>query len=230
MGKVNYITHLNEALERFHDDIRIKQGHITLYMAFFQKWNREFFKSTLTVNRELIMERAKIKSKTTYHNYLKDLNDWGYLHYFPSFHPARGSRIKMYSFGTSTGTATWTGSVQKMDGSVPKLGQNMVPFLKHKTKENLNKQARPFNELEVLLFFKENEWSAHEGKKFFAHNQSKNRKLNKGHKIKDWQEAARNFVEKGYQIKKEVGRSPISGYVDNLRKYQNQNKKYDEPL
>src|SRR5680860_595017 len=108
MEKVNYIVQLNAAFELFNNDIRIKQGHITLYLAFFQKWNREFFKKTITVNRELIMERAKIKSKTTYHNYLKDLNDWGYLQYFPSFHPARGSKIKMLKFGTSTGTTTGT--------------------------------------------------------------------------------------------------------------------------
>lgn len=97
------------------------------------------------------MERAKIRSKTTYHNYLRDLNDWGYLQYFPSFHPARGSRIKMSKFGTTTGAST----VQKMAGCVPEPGQNLVPFLKHKTKENLNKQARPENELAVLDFFKE---------------------------------------------------------------------------
>ncbi len=226
MEKVNYITHLNEAFERFNDDIRIKQGHITLYLAFFQKWNREFFKKTLTVNRELIMERAKIRSKTTYHNYLKDLNDWGYLKYFPSFHPARGSRIKMPKFGITNGTPT----VQKLAGSVPKPGQNLVPSLKHKTKENLNKRPRPFNELEVLLFFKENKWFADEGKKFYEYYQSKNWTLSRGLKIKDWKMAAYKFVENGYKIKQEVGRSPISGYVDNLRKYQHQSKKYDEPL
>jgi len=213
MEKVNYISHLNEAFERFNNDIRIKQGHITLYLAFFQKWNREFFKKTLTVNRELIMERAKIRSKTTYHNYLRDLNDWGYLHYFPSFHPARGSRIKMPKFGTTNGTPT----VQKLTSSVPEPSQNLIPSLKHKTKENLNKRPRPFNELEVLLFFKENKWSADEGKKFYAYYQSKNWTLSRGLKIKDWKMAAYKFVENGYKIKQEVGRSPISGYVDNLK-------------
>jgi len=102
MEKVNYIVHLNAAFEKFNEDERIKQGHITLYLAFFQKWNREFFKKTITVNRTSIMERAKFKSKTTYHNYLKDLNDWGYLNYFPSFHPARGSKISLFIFETSS--------------------------------------------------------------------------------------------------------------------------------
>lgn len=129
MEKVNYITQLNTVLELFNRDERIKQGHITLYLAFFHKWNREYFKETLTINREFIMERAKIKSKTTYHNYLKDLNEWEYLKYYPSYHPARGSRIKMFIFGTSLSTQ----EVQNLANSVPKAGQNLVPSYKLKT-------------------------------------------------------------------------------------------------
>ena len=86
MERVNYIIQLNAIFERFNRDTRIKQGHITLYLALFQKWNREFFKKTISINRELIMEKAKFRSKTTYHNYLRDLNDWGFLKYFPSYH------------------------------------------------------------------------------------------------------------------------------------------------
>lgn len=138
MQNVNYITHLNKIFEIFHEDHRIKQGHITLYLAFFQKWNRLFFQKTLTINRELIMERAKIKSKTTYHNYLKDLNDWGYLKYFPSYHPARGSKVKMTiycpNFATSTGTGSGTTKAQNLASSVPEPSQNLVTSYKHKTK------------------------------------------------------------------------------------------------
>jgi len=152
MGNANYITHLNAVFEKFNKDDKIKQGHITLYLAFFQKWNREYFKKTLTINRADIMERAKFKSKTTYHNYLKDLNDWGYLNYFPSFHPARGSKVRMSIFGTTTGTSSGIQAHQKLASSVRESGQNLVPSYKHKTKENFNKLAKPRNELEVLAF------------------------------------------------------------------------------
>lgn len=47
MENVNYITHLNTVFDLFNNDDRIKQGHITLYLAFFQKWNRKFFKKLL---------------------------------------------------------------------------------------------------------------------------------------------------------------------------------------
>ena len=63
MEKVNYIAHLNAVFEKLNEDDRVKQGHITLYLAFFQKWNREYFKKTLTINRTAIMKRAKFKRK-----------------------------------------------------------------------------------------------------------------------------------------------------------------------
>jgi len=219
MEKVNYITQLNAVFNCFHEDSRIKQGHITLYLSFFQKWNQEFFKQTLTINREQIMDRAKIKSKTTYHNYLRDLNDWGYLQYYPSFNPARGSKIKMAIF--------FAQERQKLANTVPEPGQNLVTSYKHKTKENLNKLARPKNELEVLSFFKENNWPAIEGKKFYVYYQTKNWKLSRGLKIKNWKNIVKNYVEKGFQIKEEYT-SPFSGYVDNLKN--NDNKDYNIPL
>ncbi|WP_298495491.1 hypothetical protein [uncultured Algibacter sp.] len=219
MEKVNYIIQLNAVFECFNKDERIKQGHITLYLAFFQKWNREYFKKTITINRESTMKKAKFKSKTTYHNYIRDLNDWGYLKYFPSYHPARGSKVKMAIFFNSVG--------QKLANTVPKPGQNLVSSYKHKTKENFNKLARPKNELEVLGFFKENNWPKIEGRKFYAYYETKNWKLSRGLNIKNWKESAKNFVEKGFKIKEEYT-NPFSGYVDNLKN--NNVKDYDIPL
>lgn len=219
MEKVNYIVQLNMAFERFNKDMRIKQGHITLYLAFFQKWNREFFKTTITINRELIMEWAKIKSKTTYHNFVKDLNDWDYLKYYPSYNPARGSKIKMAIFCTQPD--------QNLANIVPEPRQNLVPSYKHKTTENFNKLAKPKNEEEVLSFFKTNDWPAIEGKKFYAYYKNKDWTLSRGLKIKNWQETAKNYVEKGFKIKEEYT-SPISGYVDNLRT--KHHKDYGIPL
>ena len=221
MEKVNYIIQLNSAFALFNNDNRIKQGHITLYLAFFQKWNREFFKRVIIINREWIMEKAKFKSKTTYHNYLKDLNDWGYLRYYPSYHPAIGSKVQMSIFFTSDG--------QGLANCVPEPGQNMIPSYKHKTIENLNKLARPKNEQAVLIFFKENNWSAMKGKKFYAYYEARDWKLSRGLKITNWKTAASDFVQKGLQIKEEITR-PNSGQQDNLRKYDNRNKDYGMPL
>tara|TARA_B100000949_G_scaffold84875_1_gene75774 strand:+ start:401 stop:1066 length:666 start_codon:yes stop_codon:yes gene_type:complete len=219
--KVNYITHLNIVFEQFNMDDRIKQGHITLYLAFFQKWNRKFFKKTITINRERIMERAKFKSKTTYHSYIKDLNDWGYLRYFPSYSPAKGSKVQMTIFFALDG--------QKLVNSVPEQGQNLVHYKKHKTTEKLYKLTRPKNEQVVLEFFEENKWPAFEGKKFYAYYKARNWELSRGLKIKNWKTAATNYIDKGLNIKEEKAFTD-SGLEDNLRKYDNKNKDYTIPL
>src|SRR5690606_7749816 len=143
-------------------------------------------------------------SKTTYHIHLKNLNDWGYLQYFPSFHPARGSRIKMSIFGTGTDTSTYTktgtSSVHKLASRVPEPGQNLVSSKNLKQKENLNKLDKPKNELEVLAFFKRKNWPAIEGKKFYTYYQSKNWKLSDGFQNTNWKERAKNFVQNGFKI------------------------------
>ena len=165
------------------------------------------------------MAKAKFRSKTTYHNYLRDLNDWGYLKYYPSYHPARGSKIKMAIFCDQPG--------QNLDNCVPELGQNMVSSYKHKTNKNYNKLARPKNELVVLNFFKENNWAEIEGRKFYAYYETKDWKLSRGLNIKNWKESAKSFVDKGFIIKEEYT-SPFSGYVDNLKN--RIVKDYDIPL
>ena len=114
-----------------------------------------------------------------------------------------------------------------MANCVPEPGQNMVPSLKHKTKENFNKLAKPKNELVVLQFFKENNWPEIEGRKFYAYYESKKWKLQRGLNITNWKATTKKFVEKGIEIKQESTR-PISGYLNNLRN--NYSKDYSEPL
>lgn len=212
MDKVNYITHLNTTLEKFNTDERIKQGHITLYLAFFHLWNRKFFKETLTINRELIMERAKIKSKTTYHNHLRDLDSWGYLTYYPSYHPLRGSKIKMTRACPKSGTTSGTQQVQILANCVPEPSQNLVSSYKHKTKENLNKQPELiFNQSEVILFFEQNNWPEIEARKFYAFIKSKKWKTD------NWQIIAKIFVKNNFKLEEPKKTSPISGYVSRLR-------------
>lgn len=219
MEKVNYIKHLNIVLETFNNDERIKQGHITLYMAFFQLWNRKFFTDILIINRELSMERAKFKSKTTYHNHLRDLDAWGYLKYYPSYHPSKGSKIKMTRACPKSGTTTGTSSVQKLADPVPEPSQNLVSFNKLKTKENLNKQLRAFfNEKEVILFFKKNNWPEIEAKRFYIFIHSKKWKTD------NWQMIAKIFVKNNFKLEDPKMTSPISGYVNRMRQMKDKNK------
>ena len=41
------------------------------------------------------MQAAHIRSIATYHKVLYDLQDFGYLHYWPSYHPVKGSLVSL---------------------------------------------------------------------------------------------------------------------------------------
>ena len=103
METINYIQHLNGIFEKFAIDKRLNPTHVSLYFALFTLWNSHFFRKDFFINREEVMLLAKIGSKSTYHRCIKQLSHWRYIKYEPSHNPFKGSRIKMFSFGTSTG-------------------------------------------------------------------------------------------------------------------------------
>lgn len=216
MQKINYIVQLNNTLNRFNDDGRIKKGHIVLYIALFQKWNRAYFRKTFSINRKEIMDIAKMKSRTSYHNHLKELQKWGYLQHHPSLSKHSGSIIEMTVYRPIIGTGPGTVAVQKMDSYHGSPVQKMVPFIKQINK-NINKQYRPKNESEVLRFFKENRWPEIEGKKFFAYLKSQNWKNENWSNVKDWKGLALVYFENDFQGIKTNPTCPISGQVDRAR-------------
>ena len=142
MKDINYIKHLNGVFEQFSKDSRLNPTHISLYVALFQIWNNNFFKDEFYINREEVMNFSKIGSKSTYHRCIKELSHWNYLLYTPSHNPFKGSRIKMFNFGTSTEQALYP-SRAKIETST---GQALVPINKHiQTIENPKNKIKPEN-------------------------------------------------------------------------------------
>lgn len=140
MEDINYIKHLNGVFEQFSKDNRLNPTHISLYVALFQFWNNNYFRDEFYINREEIMTLSKIGSKSTYHRCIKELSHWKYILYTPSHNPFKGSRIKMFNFGTSAGQALYP-SRTKIGTST---GQAVVPINKHiqtiENNKNINKQ------------------------------------------------------------------------------------------
>lgn len=135
MEDVNYIKHLNAVFNQFSKDSRLNPTHISLYIALFQLWNLNRFLEEFFINRDEVMQLSKIGSKSTYHRCIKELNLWKYIVYFPSHNPYRGSKIKMFKFGTSTGQVVGHNSTQIETST----GQALVPIYKHiQTIENKN--------------------------------------------------------------------------------------------
>lgn len=142
MNEINYIKHLNGVYEQFSKDSRLNPTHISLYMALFQLWNINYFKEEFYINREEVMGYSKIGSKSTYHRCIKELSRWKYLLYTPSHNPFKGSRIKMFNFGTSSEQALYPINT-KIETST---GQALVPINKHiQTTENNKNNNKPQN-------------------------------------------------------------------------------------
>lgn len=228
MEQVNYIKHLNAVFLQFSKDGRLNPTHISLYVALFQLWNNYHFPMEFYINREEAMRFSKIGSKTTYHRCIKEMHHWKYLLYEPSHNPFKGSRIKMFNFGTSDGQALYPNDTNIGTSN----GQAVVSINKHiqtgKNNTNDIKLDQPKNQNEVIDFFEKENWPELEAKKFYNHYQGIGWKVGGKTKIVDWHATARNWMLKADEIKEEKTMVAVSQNTDNLKT--SSNKNYNEPL
>ncbi len=228
MDQVNYIKHLNGVFLQFSKDSRLNPTHISLYIALFQLWNQNRFPEEFYINRSEVMQFSRIGSKTTYHRCIRELSHWKYILYSPSHNPFKGSRIRLFNFGTSDGQVLYPSRTNIETSS----GQALVSIYKHnKQKENnknINKLDQPKNENEVIIFFKKEKWSKLEAKKFYNHYQGIGWKVGGKTKIVDWQATARNWMIKADEIKKIQTGTALVQKRDNLNI--STDKDYGEPL
>ncbi|CAM4022389.1 Transcriptional regulator [Gillisia hiemivivida] len=215
---MNYITHLNAVFQQFSKDSSLNATHISLYMALFQTWNIHRFQNIFYIHREEIMRMGKIGSNPTYHRCLKKLHEQKYIQYLPSHNPYKGSRVNMLIFDTSAKQAVNKSETSSKQALTPLINNN-------KQKINFNKREHPQNENEVLNHFKNKNWSANEGKKFFNHYSSIGWKLRNELNIIDWHATAENWMLKANEFEKVPAAFQNR---DNLKT--SKNKNYGEPL
>ncbi|TXD90315.1 hypothetical protein ESY86_05310 [Subsaximicrobium wynnwilliamsii] len=250
---MNYIKLLNAAFEKFYFDDRLNPTHISLYMALFQEWNSSRFADEMYVNRRDLMRVAKIGSKSTYHRCITDLDAWGYLFYFPSNNPYKGSKIKMAIIGTSDEPVVGrynptleqlaehyhpirepvVGQHRPINGQVvnqhrPVSGQALVSTINNNKQENNIKQPKGWQA--VFNFFEEKGFDADEAKKFFEHYQTRNWQTSDGKEIRDWRALATNWMDRTelFDEENKLNKKQASQIKDNLRT--TKNKDYGQPL
>ena len=206
---MNYIAHLTAVMERIAQDERLNPSHVSLYLALFQFWNMNRFKNPISIHREDTMRLSKIGSKNTYHKCISELSQWGFFLYCPSHNPMKGSTVKMYKFGTSSGTTTRTStgttSVQvPVQALVPSINNTNINKLSKQNKEKESKKNfTPPSLDEVLEFFKIQKFVLEEAEPFFLYYQANGWLVGKA-KMKDWHAAARNWIlrSKKFQAEK----------------------------
>jgi replication initiation and membrane attachment protein DnaB len=84
---------LMDSLSKLSKDIRIGSRHLSLYMAMVQLWHKNNLVNPVPVSRRKLLALSHIGSIVTYHKYIKELEDFGYIKYQPSYHPRKGSLI-----------------------------------------------------------------------------------------------------------------------------------------
>ena len=85
---------LSTFLQNAQNDARISSTHICVYCALFEQWLENDCVNPFAITRRKIMGLSKI-SIATYHKCISELQAFGYILYFPSYHPAKGSSINL---------------------------------------------------------------------------------------------------------------------------------------
>lgn len=91
----HHFSSIYRAFRRLTADERITVWHLSLYMGIVYCWHEQAYAEQFSVSRMRLMQLAHIRSIVTYHKCMKELVDYGYIHYLPSYHPLQGSSISL---------------------------------------------------------------------------------------------------------------------------------------
>jgi hypothetical protein len=80
-------------IRRMSQDNRLLATHVSLFSGLFACYQRSGFENPFPVNRRTLMAYGKIASIATYHKCIRELDEFGYIRYQPSFHPTKGSLV-----------------------------------------------------------------------------------------------------------------------------------------
>jgi hypothetical protein len=91
--KINFVAHFRGVYFKMSEDQRLTPYHLSIYNALFILWNECGWEDELSINRTEVMRLSKIGNANTYTKVLKQLNDYGYITYIPSYNPLIGSKV-----------------------------------------------------------------------------------------------------------------------------------------
>ncbi len=91
---MNISTHLDRFFRDISADARVTVTHISVYAAILQSLQRLHAEYLSMFGFEL-MQVAKISSGKTYYKTVRELNEFGYICYEPSFKKNKPSKISL---------------------------------------------------------------------------------------------------------------------------------------
>ncbi|MES1214355.1 MAG: hypothetical protein ABUT20_02465 [Bacteroidota bacterium] len=85
---------LFDFLQVVSEDSRISAAHIAVYVALLKLWKDKDFMIPLFFFRHELVATCKISSTSTFHRVIRELQEYGYIKYQPSFSNRLGSRVE----------------------------------------------------------------------------------------------------------------------------------------
>ncbi len=82
-------------LKRYSCDQRLNVWHLGILIAIVQLMKKVEFDVPVSITRKKIMGLSRIGNYVTYHKYLSQLIEYGYIIYNPSYHPGVGSQVML---------------------------------------------------------------------------------------------------------------------------------------
>ena len=92
---MNKLQRLADFINRMVSDERLTTSHLSLLVALCHAWIDNGFNESYQISRRQMMILSHIHSIATYHKLIKDLQSFGYIKYAPSYHPIKGSAVKL---------------------------------------------------------------------------------------------------------------------------------------
>jgi len=74
-------------------DEKVTVWHMAALFGIIQLSDSNDIKAPICISRKKVMELSHINNFVTYHKCIKELQKFGYIQYFPSYHPAIGSKV-----------------------------------------------------------------------------------------------------------------------------------------
>lgn len=90
---VKELAGYSSLVRHMEKDDRLLPTHLSLFTGLFVCWQRNRFVSPFSVTRKTLMAFSKVASIATYHKCIRELDEYGYIRYEPSFHPKLGSQV-----------------------------------------------------------------------------------------------------------------------------------------
>jgi hypothetical protein len=84
---------VSDFIENIKDDPRINTAHISLYVSLVNQWYENGRESPLSIFSKEIMPICKISGAATYHRSIRQLHEYGYIKYVPSYNHLLGSLV-----------------------------------------------------------------------------------------------------------------------------------------